>query len=287
MSLLNMGRDYNTLSLDDLNVSIDQILIRAPRKYDDAYICKTFFGAKSESSKLYVGLHNALLVNCKKPNKESVYVYLKLDNKQRRSMLKFENEIMEICKKHVDEWFEPRQKLSADMLDEYFHSGFTLDKSHRPIFKLKMYSPDGDVDMTDMTLNSTYNMTMRLVGVRFQKQNISLVWDIVDINEVEDSTVSDSELESDSDSASDASTSTSSVDVSIKDEDETAKQLETAKNDLKSEIQIVIETQQSDIAQIQKRIDILLSIMSDVDGYNVDDIDVAKLKILEIVPKNS
>ena len=272
-----MGRDYNTLSLDDLIESIDALNVRAPRKYDDAYICKTFIGPKSESSKLFVSLPHAVLVNSKKPTKDVLYVYLKMDNTHRRKMLSLESAIMEVCKGRVAEWFEARHKITADMVDEYFQTGFTLDKLHRPLFKMRLYSPDSDIDFTSLPTNCAYHLALRLVGIRFQKQNISLVWDIVDIKE-EAQTPHESSDEGMSDS--DINTDSESVDDDADEELSESAKIKAAHDSLQADVQAAINIKEGELEALQKSLHELRNLLES--ATTLDEIEVARLRVAEL-----
>lgn len=172
----NKMTKFNTVTLDDLCASDTKITVKAPRKYDDAFMCKTFVGP----NKVYIPLPRPVaLSNCTRPSKGVIYIYFKMDSKMRSMILDLESKITDICKANVDEWFESRHKLNAESVEEFFNSNLVMDKRQKHmVFKTRLYTPDADVPYMELPLQTKYDVILRLVGIRFQKQSISLVWDI-------------------------------------------------------------------------------------------------------------
>ena len=167
---------FNTVTLDDLCAPETKITVKAPRKYDDAFMCKTFVGP----NKIYIPLPRPVaLSNCTQPSKGVIYIYFKMDSKMRSMILDLESKITDVCKANVDEWFESRHKLNAESVEEFFNSNLVMDKRQKHmVFKTRLYTPDADVPYLELPLQTKYDVILRLVGIRFQKQSISLVWDI-------------------------------------------------------------------------------------------------------------
>ena len=191
-----MAKFYPVL-LDDVLADAGHLMVKAPRKYDDAYICKASFNGQKTFISFSAPL---LLVSCRQPNKGVVYVYFKLPSTVRKQISELETHLVDVCKANVDLWFESRHKLNADVIEEYFHSNIVMDKKHGMVFKTRIYTPDTDVPYLDLPLNTKYHATFRLVGVRFQKQSVSLVWDIPFMELAEDQSHIDSNASSETES---------------------------------------------------------------------------------------
>lgn len=154
-----------------LDVDMQRISIRSPKKIDESYLCKVDY----DQSKLDVMFENVKIIKIKMVGPNSFYLYIKPSKDILNKVVDLEEFFVQSAQASCNKWFQ--KKLQPELIEEYFQTSAAVCKKNGNILKIRINEMMPEWDTEDGLL---YNLSLRLHSIKFFKQSFTIVWNFID-----------------------------------------------------------------------------------------------------------
>jgi Family of unknown function (DUF5871) len=157
-------------------LDVSAIGFREPKKVSsDAFVCTGFVAPNGDGLQLRVSEASVLRVTA---SKSSATIIVKVPKFATRLLAALDEHSVSEAMRNTDAWF--MHKMSPTLIEDFYKPSTEVNSKGQGgiAARFKLVLSDTDI-IPNLSSEVTYDMTIRLSGLQFRKQNFCLVWKLV------------------------------------------------------------------------------------------------------------